>query len=64
MTLPRTIHRREARKRAKARRSSGNSGRGFVFPQWLIEERLKEMRARLMLADAFNRTYDSHFKKT
>lgn len=41
MTLPRTIKRREQRKRAKARKAQGHLVRSFGYPDWVGLESLK-----------------------
>jgi len=55
MTLRRTIHRREARKRAKIRRAQPSSR--LSYPQWVSDEILKRLLAgQINLSDVINRT--------
>lgn len=56
MTLPRTIRRREQRKRAKLRPRS--RGPALMTPAWVHRDLLLQLRGQLALARHIHRDYD------
>ncbi len=62
MTLARTIKRRERRKRAKRRPSSG-TGNQFVTPAWLMRDIAANMQHTSALSLKLFREYDARRHK-
>ncbi len=56
MTLRRTIHRREARKRAKLRLSYGPP-LPFIVTDWIAKEQLAILKHSISLVKHLNRSY-------
>lgn len=59
MTLPRTIHRREARKRARQRRTAARNYRELPpSARWLAEDALRILQRQFQMMHLVNRAYD------
>lgn len=54
MTLSRTRHRREARKRAKARKSEPASKPKFFTPEWVTRETIACLRDSMRFAKSLS----------